>query len=110
MRATIALFVGLLLTTSGCGPRQNAIQGEVTLDGQPVGPGSIVFLPIEGTDSRKAAAAILDGRYDIPTDHGPQAGQFRVEISWFKKTGKQIPSADPGMMTEESVEVIPPKY
>jgi hypothetical protein len=104
------MLAGVLLAGWGCGPKQHGIKGQVTLDGQLVGPGSIVFLPEEGTISRKASAAILDGQYEVPTEHGPLAGFFRVEISWMEKTGKQIPGVDPGTMIPETREIMPAQY
>lgn len=106
----LGLALWVVVAVVGCGGSKNvAIQGEVTLDGQPVGPGSIVFYP-EGGSGAPASAAIENGRYEIPPERGPTAGTYRIEISWPKKTGKTIPSNDPGFTTEETVEAIPPKY
>ena len=95
----------------GCGGSDSlAIQGDVTLDGQPVGPGSIAFYPADGSAGAGVSAAIENGRYEIPAERGPAPGSYRVQISWPKKTGKQIPSLDPGFTTDQTVEAIPPKY
>lgn len=100
-----------LLLIAGCGTGQVPIQGTVTLDGVPVEEGSISFFPEAGTNSRKASAAILNGEFSIPLENGPLPGKFKVEISWIKKTGRKIPSADPGMGdVEERIEAIPTKY
>ncbi len=105
------LKAGLVVTLVGCGPSdQVSIEGRVTLDGQPVGPGSIVFLPEAGGEGIKIAAPIEDGQYRIGTERGAKPGTFRVEISWSKKTGRQLPSADPGIMMDETQEAIPPRY
>ena len=105
------LMLGLWAAVSGCGPSsQVSVQGRVTFDGQPVGPGSIVFLPEAGSEAVKLAAPIEDGKYRIGTERGAKPGAFRVEISWSKKTGRQIPSADPGMMMDETQEAIPAQY
>jgi len=107
----ICLMTGIVAAVIGCGSsNQVSVQGRVTMDGQPVGPGSIVFLPDAGAEGTKVAAAIEDGKYQIGPERGASPGNFRVEISWSKKTGKQIPSADPGMMMDETKEAIPPKY
>ncbi len=109
-----ALFLGLTSTLllTGCGDGGKArMQGTVTFDGQPIEEGSISFLPADGTDSRKASAAILKGVYDIPADRAPTAGKFKVEITWMKRTGNKIASADPGMApADETKEAIPAKY
>jgi hypothetical protein len=103
--------MGLLAAVASCGSsNQVAVQGRVTLDGQPVGPGSIVFLPEGGGEGTKVAAAIEDGKYQIGKERGAKPGAYRVEITWSKKTGRQRPSADPGMMMDETEEAIPPQF
>lgn len=107
------LLAGLLAAAAGCSgnTRQASVTGEVTLDGQPVGPGGhIVFLPQSGGEGRQASAAIDGGKYAIPAERGPSLGPCRVEITWDKKTGKQLPSADPGFMMDETRQAIPTKY
>jgi hypothetical protein len=106
------LAAGLLIAFAGCsGSKEIPISGQVTLDGQPLaGPATIAFYPQQGTDSPGAAGEIVDGKYEIPAERGPYAGSFRVEITWPRKTGKQLPSADPGMVVDETVEGLPAKY
>jgi hypothetical protein len=106
------LTICLAATIAGCGGSTDIpISGEVTLDGRPVaGPATIAFYPEPGTNSPNAGGEIVDGKYSIPAEKGPSTGKFRVEITWPKKTGKQIPSVDPGMMTDETFEAIPAKY
>jgi hypothetical protein len=103
----LAFALSLLVGCSGDGRR--AVTGEVTLDGEPVNGGSIVFLPAGGEGS-KGAAEIIDGKYAIPSAQGLQPGNYRVEISWFKSTGKQIPSGDPGMLMDERLEAVPSQF
>ena len=100
----------LLAFTLGCaGNAPKSVSGKVTLDGEPVKGGSIVFLPAD-TAAAKGAAEIIDGSYLIGADSGLKPGTYRVEISWFKPTGRKIPSADPGFTTDETREVVPAKY
>lgn len=35
---------------------------------------------------------------------------YRVEVNWPKPTGKKIPSTDPGILADETFEVVPRKY
>lgn len=100
----------VILAVAGCGPRTIALHGAVTLDDQPVaGPGTVAFYPEAGNELG-VSGEIVDGKYEIPAERGPVAGKYRVEITWPKKTGKQIPSLDPGMMSDETIEAIPKKY
>ncbi len=104
------LFCSVVLF-AGCADAGKArLKGTVVFDGAPVEEGSISFLPADGTTSRKASAAILNGEFDIPGDRAPSPGKFKVEISWMKKTGKKIASADPGIMADETKEAIPAKF
>jgi len=108
--ASFILF-GFVCAMLGCGgTRQVAVEGDVSFDGQPIEEGSISFIPEAGTASRKASAAIIKGNYRVLAENGPSPGKFKVEISWMKKTGKKLPSADPGMTADETKEVIPAKY
>jgi len=104
------VVVAIVLLLAGCsGEKPASVHGKVTLDGQPVTMGSIVFLQA-GAEGRKAAAAIEQGIYSIPASDKLLPGSYRVEISWHKPTGRRIASADPGMTAEETREAVPAKY
>ena len=85
------------------------MHGKVTLDGEAVTMGSIVFLPTS-SDGPKAAAAIENGAYALSPSDKLRPGSYRVEISWHKPTGRKIASADPGMTIDETREAVPAKY
>jgi hypothetical protein len=111
LRSLPLALLCLLPAAVGCGGQEMAVNGQVTLDGQPVpGPGTVAFYAEPGTDSPHAAGEIEQGKYEIPAERGLRAGKFRVEITWPKKTGKKLPSADPGMTVDETVEGIPARY
>ena len=77
------------------------VRGRVTVDGDPVGNGSISFFSADG--GPRAAAAVLGGEYAIPAEKGLTPGKYRVEVTWAKPTGRKIPSADPGVLADEVV-------
>jgi hypothetical protein len=100
----------LAVCLAGCTAEKAAsIRGKVTLDNEPAASGSIEFLPTAGT-GKKAAAAIDHGLYSIPATDKLPPGSYRVKISWRKPTGRQIPSADPGIMSDETREAVPTRY
>jgi hypothetical protein len=104
--------VGLL---SGCGSGGPTAEGTVTLDGQPVDGGIIVFMPIgdDGAEGKRppAHAEITGGKYLLDAKGNLRTGKYKVEINWQKKTGKQIPdTSDPGNKKDETKQVIPRKY
>jgi hypothetical protein len=106
----LAIVCCCLLPLSGCGDASStALHGTVTFDGAPVTNGSIVFLPATG-EGPKAAAAIEEGKYTIPADVGLKPGGYRVEVSWHRPTGRKVPSADPGIMMDETKEAVPAKF
>ena len=106
----LLLTISTLLCLAGCTAENSAsIHGKVTLDSEPVANGSIEFLPTPGP-GKKAAAAIDQGLYSIPATDKLPHGSYRVKISWHKPTGRQIPSADPGIMTDERREAVPARF
>ena len=76
----LALITALVL--SGCGGKESGIpvSGEVTFQGRPLDQGSIEFSPAEGQGTI-SGAPIMNGRYEIPADHGLQPGKYDVRIS-----------------------------
>lgn len=81
--APIALLV-LTLGLVGCGgspdvPR-GAVQGQVTLAGQPLARGRILFIPLAPTTGPTVSATVINGRYELSEAAGPVAGDQRVEV------------------------------
>lgn len=68
--------------TGGCGqdglPR-GAVKGRVTVGGQPLTRGRILFLP-QNPPGPAVTAMIQDGAYELPSSKGPLVGQNRVEV------------------------------
>jgi hypothetical protein len=110
LHAGLILIVAVSPLIAGCAKgSSSSVHGKVTLDGEPVAAGDIVFLPTQSS-ARKAAAAIEQGTYALAASDRLSPGSYRVEIRWPKTTGRKIASADPGMQTEETREAIPAKY
>ncbi len=110
--ATVALFLSLsCLVLSGCGSHKGgtAVEGSVTLDGQPVDGGTITFVPDDPL-TKPVVADIKAGKYALDSSHGPTPGKNRIQINWKKKTGRQKPSNDPPNMIDEEFEYIPDEY
>ena len=101
--------IGLLLLT-GCGQDSNrkSLEGDVTLDGQPLMKGSITLVPMQGTGGPTAGGTIDNGKFSI-TSKGTFVGKFRVEITANRKTGqkKQGPF---GNMVDDYEQYIPDRY
>jgi len=70
------LFLGLLpACNGGVGSDQRTVTGQVTLDGQPLKQGEVVFRAVDGSSS--SAGQITAGRFAFPAKLGEQ----RVQIS-----------------------------
>ena len=100
----LRLSIALLLVAGGCGKRGNhaAIRGQVALDGEPLVQGSILFVPIEGTNGVPTGTDIKAGRYVLTDSNGPPVGWNRVEISAVRPSGKMAPDplGPPGRQRE----------
>ncbi len=88
----------------GCGapagPKKFQVTGKVTLDGQPIQKGYIIFQPVKAGDPPEGAE-ILDGKYVVRT----MPGDKKVEIKASKSTGEKSGKGD-----EVQENYIPPQY
>jgi hypothetical protein len=64
---------------TGCKPAARAVEGRVTLAGEPLDEAAIVFVPLE-PGRKKTGAQIVDGKYQLPRADGLTPGSYRVEI------------------------------
>lgn len=93
-----------LICFLGCGSEKpSSIKGTITLDGKPLLLGSLTFVPKTPETNKKAASAVNDGTYIIENHEGFNPGIYLVEINWAKVTGKKIPSADPGILMDQTI-------
>jgi hypothetical protein len=110
--ASAALAAGALFVLTGCSNSSAPmLEGTVTLDSAPVDGGRIAFFP-DTTDKREiqagsAHADIVGGKYALEGKNLPR-GTYRVEIYWWKKTGKKVPSSD--LPVDEKIQLVPEEY
>lgn len=80
---THAALLGLILA-GGCGsdppPKGQVVSGEVTVSGEPLKRGLIIFQPIEGTAGPAATADVVNGHFATTVQMGPWPGKFLVKI------------------------------
>lgn len=106
----LASLSGLVLLT-GCSDTtgRQEVSGEVTLAGQPLKEGQILFRPLEKGPT--AAGRIVDGAFRLDASKGPLPGPYKVSIESFETTGRKIALVDsPGTKVDEQRQIIPPKY
>ncbi len=79
----IYIVFAALLAIVGCAPGGDprvAVTGHVTYKGAPVSGASIFFIPDIDKEGYGANALIWNGRYSIPAELGPTAGELNVII------------------------------
>lgn len=104
------VFGALLLaaTLAGCSSKNEggAVKGTVTLDGQPLAAGRVLFVAVDQS-SPSAEAAITDGKFEtlVPL------GEKRIEILAPKVTGKRKMYDTPDSPSVDVVvELLPKRY
>lgn len=91
------------------GPKRYPLSGKITFDGQIVDAGNISFLPESG-EARVSGGIIKDGAYSVSEADGANAGPYRVEIHWHKKTGRQFRDSAVDALLDERKEGLPEKF
>lgn len=100
---------------SGCqvqsykGAKRYPLSGKVTVNGEPLDAGNISFLP-EAGEQRVSGGVITDGAYHVSEADGANAGNYRVEIHWHRKTGRKFRDSDLGIMVDERKEGLPEQF
>jgi hypothetical protein len=108
-RVAATALSAAILAAGGCGAGHNGhptarLEGQVTVDGQPIHNGRIQFFPIRG-GGQPCDSEINDGHYLaelVPN------GKVRVVFTSVKETGKMI--HEPGHTFPELVSIIPEQY
>lgn len=84
--AAFFLFAGC----SGNSSSRAAVSGRVTLGGQPLGHGRILFIATGPNGGLVASAVIVDGRYSFEHADGPRCGANRVEVEATSRPGPAV--------------------
>lgn len=114
LSATVLQFCIVLLLGCSAASELKPLEGNVTVDGAPLPNGAITFIPKEATGGPVAGASIVDGRYRISPSDGVLTGEFRVEITAMRNTGKKVPVIDlatgENKVVDETAQYIPARY
>jgi hypothetical protein len=102
-------FVVLISLLSGCSrtSQEAEVSGTITLDGNAIGPGVVVFAPIEG-NSPATGTIQSDGSYMLMTSReaGLSSGKYRASVSV-----REMPAnVKPGDRPPPGKLLIPVKY
>ncbi|MDR2170406.1 MAG: hypothetical protein LBP59_09725 [Planctomycetaceae bacterium] len=105
-----------LFAFAGCSSsnpqNRQAIEGEVTINGNPVASGNIEFEPSGDQKERtQSGALITKGRYSIPAPKGLVGGDYKVRISVMEEVpGSRVENPDPMKSTVEYRNIAPPEF
>jgi hypothetical protein len=103
-----SILLASLLATVGCGGAgmESEVSGTVRLDGQPVGPGAVVFAPLDGQSNPADGAIQMDGSYFLKTSRevGLKPGDYKVSVSVFDQ-----PEVKPGERSMTPAKLVTPQ-
>ncbi len=105
------VFVSFLASAcSSGGPVNYPVAGTVLMDGNPVGGKDDAVIRFETTDKKgnTSESFVSEGKYLVNLTEG----NYKVSLTWSKKTGKILKSKieGPGQESEELIQMIPVKY
>lgn len=106
------LLIGLMATWTGCGQALVSAEGMVTVDGERVDTGQVIFEPADGKGP-VGAASIENGTYKLAGPIKVLPGRKIVRIMGTRKTGRKVesgPPSPPGTMVDEMQDCVPPIY
>jgi hypothetical protein len=116
IRPSVSTAVGLAcLCAAACSDPyagRYAVSGTVTLAGQPLDAGAVVFEPLDGQGTQ-ATAPVAAGSYRIPREQGLKAGRYRVRLSApdGKTTVNEEEAGGPGGTANVTfADLIPPDW
>jgi len=89
------LLAACLAACAGCGTGRATVEGTVTLDGQPIESGSIVFEPADGAGPT-AGGQIENGKYRLAEEGWVMPGKKIVRIIAIRATGRKLDASMPG--------------
>ena len=99
--------IACALLTLGCdnSPQHYPVAGTVTLDGEPVPDGEVIFFPLEG--GPPDAGPIQAGSFAFQSLNGP----MRVQITATRDhPTKRVPGSSPDIWVPAPVNYIPERY
>jgi len=111
-RSLCVLLCGaIIFSLPGCGHNGRvAVEGNVTLDGQPLHQAQIEFIPKPGTAAPTVGGDIVNGKFAIPPDKGPLLGKYQVKIIKSGPTGRKVRDLRSNAMIDEYGQLLPAKY
>ena len=105
------LLIGLAV---GCGPadglNRQAMSGTVTVDGQPLTSGAILFEPETEQSGTAVGSTIRQGTFLITRDQGAVPGTYRVRVYASSRTQAPLAKGQTERTPRPMVERLPARY
>jgi hypothetical protein len=106
--ATGLILIAMAATACGCASSEfeSDVAGTVTLDGQPVGPGTVVFVPPDKASNPPTGTVQVNGTYFLKSNRarGLHPGHYTVSVSILHQD--PIP---PGQRSTVPAKLVSPK-
>lgn len=107
----VAIIGWLTISAAGCGNSDGRfpVSGDVTLQGQPLASGAIIF---EGADGSRGGTTITDGKYSLPAGQGLMPGIYTVRVSAVQSQAEVTGPPGPEAVAIEKAnkDVVPDAY
>ena len=113
-RCSLAAFAALgALFALGCGNANGRypVSGDVTLQGQPLASGAIVFEAEDG--GSRGGATISDGKYALPANQGLVPGKYIVRVSAVQSqtsTADAPPGPEAAAQERANKDLVPDEF
>lgn len=109
-----AAIILLVAVFPGCGGSGISIQGQITINGQPLESAEIQFLPMNSASGEHVGAVVTQGRYTIENTDRAKEGEYQVQIRAFRSSGKKVwdgmGDGKTKNMVEDFSQFIPNRY
>ena len=105
---TTLLLAISLTTIPGCKDNSRIpVEGTVSINDSPLEDG---YLRIYSNHGPSAGSQIKDGKFQISSEKGVLPGEFRVEITAIRATGRKVRDVGSAKMVDELLQYLPPRY
>lgn len=108
-RIRLVVAIACAAAVAGCtgSPYEATVTGTVTLDGKPIGPGVVQFVPVGRGHNPATGAIAVDGSYELRTSNaaGLAAGAYDVTVAIYDQPklapGERAPPGSAPLRTPE---------
>lgn len=87
------------------------VTGTVTVGGESVEAGEVIFDPVAGENTQRRSAQIRNGAFELLAAAGvARKKTYTIRVFGYKRTGLKYENADPGQSAEQREQFIAPQF